>query len=286
MATVKKPAAKKPAVKKAAAKKPAAKKPAAKKPAVRTVSKVTAAKKPAAKKPAAKAAVKKPAVKAAAKKPAAKTAAKKPAAKAAVKKPATKVASAKAAPAVKTEVKFRDLFDAYMKEKLPREQGYIISSFFSPTSAYSIYEVISYAGVKEIFHTDSGLQFISGGKKLHVLVEPATYPKKHEEPVSRMQGESIPKRYNELEIFTAKNQSKIMVAKDPEEISGSFTILKPNQINFAVVFYELPDMYKTIGEFFEESLNRTRRIPQSDARKVSQFIANTLEKKMTFKSIE
>jgi len=287
----KKPAAKKPAVKKAAAKKPAAKKPAAKKPAAKKpVVKKAAAKKPAAKKPAAKKpAVKKAAVKKpAAKKPAVKKAAAvKPAVKAApVKKAVAKPAAVKPAAVPESNVPSRDLFEAFMQGKLPREQGYIISSFFSENSAYAIYEIVSYAGVKEIFQAGDGLTFVSGGKKLYVLVEQATYPRKHEEPVARSQGESIPKRYNELEIFTAKNQTKIMVAKDPDEISGSFTILKPKNINFSRVFYELPEMYTTIKNFFEESLNRQRKIPQSDAKKVSVYIEETLKKKMTFTSME
>jgi len=262
MATVKKPAAKKPAAK-AAAKKPAAKKPAAKKPAAKT-----AAKKPAAKKPAAKTA---------AKKPAAKTAAKKPAAKSAAKKPAAKKAGAAAEP------KFRNLFDAYAAGKLPFGQGYIVSSFFSEKTAYSIYEIVSYGGVKEIFPSETGLQFVAGGKKLYVLVENDTYPVKYMEPVSRAQGESIPKRFNELEKLIARNQTAIYVAKEPNELTGSFTILRPGSFNFAVVFYPLPDVYKSMWEFFEDSLNRQRKVPQSDAKKAASLIATTVEKTMGFK---
>lgn len=263
MATTKKPAAKKPAAK-AAAKKPAAKKPAAKKPA---------AKKPAAKKPAAK----KPA--AGAKKPAAKTAAKKPAAKGKAA-PAKKTASKGAA---EDNVKLRNLFDAFAKGKLPLTHGYIISSFFSEKSAYSIYEIVSYAGVKEIFPTAEGLSFVAGGKKLHILLEHATYEKKYIEPVSRDKGESIPKRFTEVEVVTASNQTKIMVSKDPMELTGSFTVLKPTSINFSVVFYELPDVYETMTSFFEESLNRQRKVPMIDAKKASRLIASTVSKTMGFK---
>jgi hypothetical protein len=248
--TVKKPAAKKPAAKKPAAKKPAAKKPAAKKPAAKKpVAKKTAAKKPAAKKPVAKAAVKKPVAKKSA-----------------------------AAP----DAKYRNLFDAYAQGKLPFAHGYIISSFFSETTAYSIYEIVSYAGVKEIFPTGDGLQFITGGKKLYVLVENDTYDKKFIEPVSRAQGESIPKRFTEVETIIAKNQTKIMVAKEPNELTGSFTILKPTSINFSIVIYELPDMYQTITTFFTDSLNRQRRVPQLDAKKAAQVVTKTLSEKMGF----
>jgi hypothetical protein len=174
----------------------------------------------------------------------------------------------------------RNLFDAFANRKLPFSEGYIVSSFFDERSAYSIYEVISYAGVKEIFLAGNGLQFIAGGKKLHILVEPGTYPKKFIEPVSRDKGESIPKRWDELDTVTASNQTKVFVAKRPEEITGSFTILKPTSINFAVIFYQLDDVYETIASFFEKSLNRDRKIPGIDARKASKLITETVEKTM------
>ena len=258
MAKTTKTAAKAAKPKKLAAKKPAAKKPVTKK--------AVAAKKPVAKKPAA-----------------VKTTAKKPAAKAPVKTAAKKPAATKAASKPKTaseNVKFRNLFDAFEKGKLPFAEGYIVSSFFSERTAYSIYEIVSYAGVKEIFPSGTGLQFIAGGKKLHVLVENDTYAAKYQEPVARAQGESIPKRFTELEKIIARNQTAIYVAKEPNEITGSFTVLKPVSLNFAVVFYQLPDVIKTIAAFFEDSLNKQRKVPQSDAKKAAQLIASTVEKTM------
>jgi len=278
MATAKKPAAKKKPAKKPAAKKPAAKKSTAKKkPAAKAAKKKTAAKKTTAKKPAKKPATK-VAAKAAAKKPAAKKpAAKKPAAKTAVKKESSTLR-----PVEKSDVAYRNLFEAYSQGKLPFAQGYIVSSFFHDNSAYSIYEIVSYAGVKEIFLTDTGLQFVTGGKKLYILVEPDTYQIKYQEPVSRAEGEKIPKRFAELEIITAKNQSKIMIAKEPNESYGSFTILKPTGINFAVVFYQLPEVYKSLSEFFVESLNRQRKVPEHDAKTAAAKIIEILKKNMGF----
>jgi hypothetical protein len=282
--TVKKPAAKKPAAK-TTAKKPAVKKPAVKKPAAKPAAKKTTAAKPAAKKPAAKTTAKKTtAAKPAAKKTtAAKPAAKKPAA---VKKPVEKKAVAPAAKPVDApaNVKYLNLFDAFKQNKLPAEQGYIISSFFSETSAYAIYEIVSYAGVKNIFEAGDSLQFTSGGKKLYILVEPATYNNKPVEPVSRSRsdGESIPKRFYELEILTAKNQTKIMIAKEPDELTGSFTILKPTRMNFSIVVYELPDIHETIVGLFTESLNMDRKVPQADAKRAAQAIAKVIFDKMSF----
>ena len=285
MATIKKPAAKKapakkPAAKKAPAKKPATKKPAAKKaPAKKAPAKKPAAKKAPAKKPAAKAASAKAA--SAKKAPAKKAAVKKPAAKAAPVKKAAPKPVAKPVEVV-SDVPFRNLFDAYQQGKLPFAQGYIVSSFFSQTSLYSIYEVVSYAGVKEIFLTETGLQFVTGGKKLYILLEPDTYQVKFQEPVSRAEGEKIPKRFNELEEIIAKNQTKIFIAKEPNESFGSFTVLKPTENNFAMVFYQTPKMYEALAEFFVETFNRQRKVPEHDAKNAAVKIVEILKKHMSF----
>jgi hypothetical protein len=255
---------------------------AAKKPATKTAVKKTAAK------PAAKAPAKKPAVKAAVKKPAAK-----PAVKAPAKKPATKTTVKKTAakPAEKAPVmesaaigiRVMDLFDAYAQDKLPRDHGYIVSAFFSMNSAYSIYEVVSYSGVKEIRLGTGGLEFVTGGKKLFVLVEPASYPLKYQEPVSRKEGELIPKRFSELEKITDRKQNSIYVAKEPNDTFGSFTILKPTGDNFARVLYNLSDVYETLRELFEKSFNQEAGIPQGDARIAATLVSRMVETTMSFK---
>ena len=93
-----------------------------------------------------------------------------------------------------------DLFQAYSQDKLPREGGYIVSSFFSETSTYSIYEVVAYSGVKNIYLTEEGLTFQTDGSKLFVLVEPPTYPRKYIEPFRRESSQTIPHRFSELDI--------------------------------------------------------------------------------------
>jgi hypothetical protein len=177
-----------------------------------------------------------------------------------------------------------DLFDAYVNDKLPKDEGYIISSFFHNNTAYSIYEIVSYSGVKTIHLNDTGLTFQTNGNKLHVLVEPASYPSKAVEPYVRPEREQIPLRFSELEIITAKNQSKIMISKEPMMSFSSFTILKPTGVNFALVFYRLPDLYASLAVFFEKTLNKEAGIPQTDAKKSAQKIAETVEEKMNFKS--
>ncbi|MDR3139613.1 MAG: hypothetical protein LBT95_08065 [Treponema sp.] len=180
-------------------------------------------------------------------------------------------------------VKAMDLFEAYARNQLPKEEGYVVSSFFSNNSAYSIYEILSYSGVKAIYQTDTGLTFQSTGKKIYILIEPATYPSKAMEPYVRTNDEQIPLRFSELEQITAKNQSKIMIAKKPIESFSSFTILKPTGMNFALVFYRLPDLFDTLQLFFEKTLNREAGIPQTDAKKSAKRIAETVSATMNFK---
>jgi hypothetical protein len=180
-------------------------------------------------------------------------------------------------------VKAMDLFEAYNQDKLPKDQGYVISSFFSDTSAYSIYEVVSYSGVKSIYLTETGLTFQTNGKKLHILVEPASYPNKAMEPYVRTNTEQIPKRFSELETLTAKNESRIMIAKKPVESFSSFTILRPTGINFALVFYNLPDIYDSLKTFFEKTLNKEAGIPQLDAKKGAKKITEIVQTTMSFK---
>jgi hypothetical protein len=54
-------------------------------------------------------------------------------------------------------------------------------------------------------------------------------------------------------------------------------------MNFSVLFYQTDDVYQTLASFFEESLNKQRKVPQFDAKKAAQLIASTVEKRMSFK---
>ena len=56
-----------------------------------------------------------------------------------------------------------DLFQAYAQNKLPKEGGYVVSTFFASNSVYSIYEVVAYNGVKSIYLTEEGLTWIMTG---------------------------------------------------------------------------------------------------------------------------
>ena len=190
--------------------------------------------------------------------------------------------------AVKNEaektVKAMDLFEAYSQDKLPKDQAYIVSSFVNSNTGYTIYEVISYSAVKAIYPEGAGLTFQSSGRKMHILIEPASYPQKAVEPYLRDKIEQIPLRFKELSVLTAKNQIKIYTAKKPIESLSSFTVAKPVGLNISFLFYELPDMYETLAMFFEKTFNKDAAVPQADARKAAKNAVDVMEKLMAFKS--
>ena len=176
------------------------------------------------------------------------------------------------------EAKALDLFQAYNEGKLPQDGGYIVSSFFKNNSPYSIYEVVAYGGVKNITLGSEGMTFQTDGSKLYVLVEPAMYPKKYIEPVSREHGSSIPFRFNELNIHNAKNQYKIMVPKKPIITYSSFTILHPRGINFALCFYNRKDILETLEYFFVQTFNREAQVPKRDSVEAAKMVVEGVKK--------
>ena len=181
-------------------------------------------------------------------------------------------------------IKAMDLFEAYTQDKLPKDQAYIVSSFINANTGYAIYEVISYSGVKAIYPEGQGLTFQSSGKKMHILIEPPTYPNKATEPYLRAKGDQIPLRFNELTLHNSKNQSKIYLAKKPIESLSSFTVAKPVGYNISFVFYHVDDLYDTLAKFFEKTFNKDARIPQADAKKAAKMAIEVIEKQMAFKS--
>ena len=175
-------------------------------------------------------------------------------------------------------IKALDLFQAYGQGKLPKDGGYIVSSFLSETSTYSIFEVVAYKTVKNLYLSNEGLTFQSDGNKLFVLVEPPTYPKKYIEPFRRDTTEKISHRFSELVIYTAKDQSKIMVSKEPIYTYGSFTILKPSGVNFSFIFYMRDDVMDSLKLFFERTLSEEAKIAKADARKATTSIIEGIGK--------
>ncbi|PKL09648.1 MAG: hypothetical protein CVV51_02655 [Spirochaetae bacterium HGW-Spirochaetae-7] len=179
-------------------------------------------------------------------------------------------------------VKAMDLFDAYTKNMLPSDLGFIVSSYFSAHSAYSRYEIVSYNNVKSIYPADNGLTFQTDGKKLHILIEPSNYPKKGEEPYVRSSTEMIPQRFSELELHTCKNQTKIYWGKAALMSYTSFTIMKPMGVNFSFIFYSLPDVYDSMTLFFEKTFNKEAGVPMADAKKVAKAIGLKVKESMSW----
>jgi len=179
-------------------------------------------------------------------------------------------------------VKAMDLFDAYQKSALPKDQGFLVTSYFSNNSAYSRYEIVSYANVKSIYPNDGGLTFQTDGKKLFILVEPANYPQKGLEPYVRPTEEQIPHRFSELECFPCKNQSKLYYGKDAVISYGSFTIMRPTGMNFAFIFYNLPDLYDSLKLFFEKTFNREAGVPLNDAKKCAAAVSLKVKQCMSW----
>ena len=165
-------------------------------------------------------------------------------------------------------IKAMDLFDAYSKSMLPMEHGFIVSSFFHRNSSYSRYEVVSYNNLKSIYPSEEGITFQTDGKKLHILIEPANYPHKGEEPYVRTKADQIPHRFSELDLHTCKNQTKIYYSKDSVMSYTAFTIMKPEGINFSFLFFMLPDMYENMALFFEKTFTKEAAVPRSEERRV------------------
>jgi hypothetical protein len=171
-----------------------------------------------------------------------------------------------------------DLFQAYNSNQMPEKGGYIVSSFFSNQSTYSIYEIIAYDNVKGIFVGETGLTFQADGHKMFILVEPANYPHKYQEPFTRAQLEQIPLRFAELDIITAKNQTKLMVNKEPVISYSSFTIHKPATGNFSLIFYYQKDVLKTLEFFFTQTLNKEAGVPSIDTKKCARAVIEGIKK--------
>jgi hypothetical protein len=176
-----------------------------------------------------------------------------------------------------------DLFEAYNKDQLPKDQAYIVSSFVNTSNGVTIYEVISYSAVKAIYPDADGLTFQSSGKKMHILIEPPSYAHKAIEPYLRDKADQIPLRFNELELHTARNQAKIFIAKKPIESLSSFTVAKPKGLNVSFVFYNMPDLHETLSKFFEKTFNKDAGVPQLDAAKASTLVLKVIETNMSFK---
>ncbi len=180
--------------------------------------------------------------------------------------------------------KAADLFEAYTQKQLPLDEGYIVSSFFQDNMAYSIYEIVSYSTVKDLYFAENGLTFKTHGKKLYLLVEPTNYPNKSVEPLFREKEYQIPLRFSEANIIKTKNHFNVIFNKKPTESFSSFTIIRPIGINFSFLFYVRDDMFQSMQIFFEKTLNLEAQIPLSDAKKIAQLFTQLCSKTLAWKA--
>ncbi len=174
-------------------------------------------------------------------------------------------------------IKALELFNAYSTGQLPKDGGYIVSSFHKETSAYAKYEIVAYAGVKNLYVTPQGMTFQTDGNKIFVLAEPNDYPKKFMEPFRRDSDEQIPHRFSELEVVTAKNQARVMISRDPIVSYSAFTIVRPTGIDFSFIFFNRDDVLDSLHVFFTKTLNQESRVPKRDAEKAADVILDSLE---------
>ncbi len=179
-------------------------------------------------------------------------------------------------------MKAMDLFEAYAQSKLPMDEGYIVSSFFKEDSSYSIYEVVSYSAVKDIYSTSDSLTFQTNGKKIFILVEPPSYHQKTVEPYCRTKEYMVPFRFSEAHNVTAKNQMNIYYSKEPQEAISAFTVFKPEGINFAFLFYVREDIADSLEIFFAKTLNQEAGVPQIDANRTAKKLAELCVEKLAW----
>ena len=183
-------------------------------------------------------------------------------------------------------VKAMDLFDAYQKSALPKDHGFLVSSFFSMNTAYSRYEVVSYSNVKSIYPNEGGLTFQTDGQKLFILIEPPNYHQKGTAPFLRPNEEQVQQRFAELDLHTCKNQVKAYYSKTPIMTYGSFTVMRPTGVNFSFVFFALPDLPESLRLFFEKTFNKEAGIPMADAKLVSKAVAGKVVELMGWRKPE
>ena len=173
-----------------------------------------------------------------------------------------------------------ELYEAYEKNMLPKDEGYVVSAFYLPDSPYSILEVISYSEVKNFFASNDSLTFQSNGKKIYILVEPSSYNHKSQEPYVRPSKYQIPLRFNDLNIYTCKNQYKVMYNKEPQMMMTSFTVLKPTGHNFSLIVFQQDEIKQTLAKLFQSALHNESNVPMNDSKKIGDDLAEMIVTKL------
>lgn len=174
--------------------------------------------------------------------------------------------------------KATSLLKAYMTETIPSDGGFIVTGRFYPGSNYTIYEVTAYRNVKDIFRTGEGITFKTDGNRTHLLVEPASYTKKHIEPVNREVERSIPYRFNEMEIVQTPSNEKVMIPGEPMMLYSSFTVLDKETDSFAYIFHLTKDVYVAMKKFLADSIYNDCNISSNSSKEIATKFLETIKK--------
>lgn len=170
------------------------------------------------------------------------------------------------------------LIKAYMTETIPPDGGFIVTAFFSPEINYSIYEITAYKDVKDILRTDDGITFKTGGNRTHMLVEPDSFIKKNIDPVNREHGESIPYRFDEMDIIEPDRNLKIMIPLEPIILPSSFTITEKQEDYFSYIFNLTSDVHVAMRKFIADSLYNDCNVPSINAKELGARLLETIKK--------
>lgn len=143
-----------------------------------------------------------------------------------------------------------ELFDGLMKGSIPfGGGGYVCYVHFANQSNYAIIEVIGFRNVKNIFRSESGVNFQSDGYKIYILYEPLAYSRKHVEPYLREDHERIPLRWNELHIVNLPRRDRVFLSREPYVSHGSFNVEAPEQGSFVYYIFDNDKVHKNLETF-------------------------------------
>jgi hypothetical protein len=165
------------------------------------------------------------------------------------------------------------LFDAFQQNKLPKYGGFIVCVRFVDETGYTIFEIIGYENLQDIYPDGETLVFKSVGCKLFAIAEPPLYLLKSVEPPNRPADQMIPYRFSELARVTTKRFQSVLIGRKPVFMPTSFSVFKPAGDDLAILFYDQADVYANIQDFLIMILRDRLGLPAIDSRKSGEIIA-------------
>ncbi len=165
------------------------------------------------------------------------------------------------------------LFDAFKKNRLPKYGGFIVCIRFTEETGYTVFEIIGYENMQDIYPDGDTLVFKSVGCKLYAIVEPAGYLLKSVEPPNRPSEQMVPYRFSELLRITTKRFQNVLIGRKPVFMPTSFSVFKPSGEDLAVLFYDQAEVYANIQDFLIMVMRDRLGLPKADARKAAEVIA-------------